>query len=183
MSMKALKSFTINFSSLSDGEHLFDYQIDSKFLKHFEAALVQEADLKVQLRLVKFIHSLELHYQLSGTVATTCDICAGDLDLPVEGEELITVKIVRTIPKDADEYNVVYIQEGQHSLYLGDMIYELVMLSIPMRTVHPLDEDGNSTCDPAVLEYLNQSLEASEEDEQEDEGGGSSVWDALKKLK
>lgn len=182
--MKVLKSFTINFASLADGEHVFDYQIDDKFLNHFEEALVKEGQLEVSLLMLKYLNSLELNFELRGTVVTPCDVCAEEFDLPVEGSEQIIVKLVHEIPEQNDEYNVVYLKEGSSSINIAEMLYELIMLSIPIRKVHAVDDEGNSTCNPIVLAYLQEYSGASdeEEDDQDDESGGS-IWDALKNLK
>ncbi|BDS15453.1 YceD family protein [Aureispira anguillae] len=182
--MKALKSFTINFASLADGEHLFDYQIDNKFLKHFEATLVQEGSVDVSLSLIKFLNSLEFNFNIQGTVLTPCDVCIEEFELPVEGSEQIMVKIVSEIPTDDDEYNVVYLKEGTSSINIAEMLYELLMLSIPMRKVHPLNDEGQYTCDPDVLKYLqiNEDIETSEE-EVDNNDNINPIWDELKKLK
>lgn len=182
--MKVLKSFTINFASLADGEHVFDYQIDDKFLNHFEAALVEEGQINVHLTLLKYLNSLELNFELEGTVVTPCDVCAEEFNLPIEGSEQIIVKLVHEIPQQDDEYNVVYLKEGSNSINVAEMIYELIMLSLPIRKVHPLDENGNSTCDPAVLAYLQEHrVEPNDtKDNQDDEPSGG-IWDALKNLK
>lgn len=181
--MKVLKSFTINFASLADGEHTFDYQIDDKFLNHFEAALVKEGQINVHLTMLKYLNSLELNFKLGGTVVTPCDVCAEEFDLSIEGSEQLMVKLVSEIPEQDDEYNVVYLKEGSNSINIAEMLYELIMLSLPIRKVHPLDKDGNSTCDPAVLAYLQEhSVDPNEEDDQDDDSAGS-IWDALKNLK
>ena len=182
--MKALKSFTINFASLADGEHLFDYQINNKFLKHFEAALVQEGDVDVKLSLTKFLDSLEFNFEIQGTVLTACDVCAEIFDFPIEGTDQVLVKIVHEIPEQEDEFNIIYLKEGTSSINIAEMLYELLMLSIPMRTVHPVDNDGNYTCDPAVLKYLESNEDTEASDEEANEGDSiNPIWDELKKLK
>lgn len=182
--MKALKKFTINFASLADGEHLFDYQVDKKFLKHFETALVQEANIEVHLTMLKFFNSLELNFEISGTVLTPCDVCVEEFDFPIEGMEQIIVKIVNEIPSENDESNVIYLEESSNSINIAEMLYELIILSIPMRKVHPSDENGEPTCDPSILKYLEESqdnLAANEEAAKKDRV--NPIWDELKKLK
>jgi uncharacterized metal-binding protein YceD (DUF177 family) len=182
--MKALKSFTINFVSFADGEHLFDYQINNKFLKHFEAALVQEGDIQVKLSLIKFLDSLEFNFEFQGTVEIACSVCTEAFDFPIEGTDQVIIKIVSEIPKQEDEFNVVYIKEGISSISIAEMLYEMLMLSIPIRTVHPINEEGNYACSPDVLKYLeiNDDIEASDE-EANDDDNINPIWDELKKLK
>jgi uncharacterized metal-binding protein YceD (DUF177 family) len=182
--MKALKTFTINFASFADGEHLFDYQINNKFLKQFEAALVQEADIQVKLSLVKFLDSLEFNFEFQGTLVTACNVCTEGFDFPVEGTDQVIIKIVTEIPKEEDELNVIYMKEGISSINIAEMLYEMLMLSIPIRTVHPVNEEGNYICNPDVLKYLeiNDDIEVSDK-EANDDDNINPIWDELKKLK
>ena len=182
--MKALKTFTINFASLADGEHLFDYQINNKFFKNFEAALVQKGNIEVKLSLVKFLDSLELNFIFQGTVVTACNICTEDFDFPVEGADQILIKLVSEIPKQEDEFDIVYMKEGISSINIAEMLYEMLMLSIPIRTVHPRNEEGKYICNPEMLKYLeiNEDIEASDQ-EANDGDNINPIWDELKKLK
>ena len=79
--METLKKFTINFASLADGEHKFNYQADNKFLLNFEGALVHEADIEVKLLMHKFLNSLELNFEIEGSVRIPCDVCIEEFDL------------------------------------------------------------------------------------------------------
>lgn len=182
--MKALKIFTINFASLADGEHLFEYQIDNKFLKHFETALVQEGNIDVNLSLLKFLNSLELSFTIQGNIVVPCDICNEEFELPIQGSEQIMVKIVHEIPAENDESNIVYLKEGNNSINIAEMLYELLMLSIPMRKIHPLNEDGSYSCNAEVLKYLQlgEDIEISDS-EIDDNDNINPIWDELKKLK
>jgi len=180
--MKSLKAYTINFVSLADGTHSFDYQLDKKFLANFEDAMVKVAKIKATLEMHKMVHCLELNFHIKGKVQTPCDICAEDFDLPIEGEETIVVKLVEEIPKENDELNVVYMHQSTHSVNVATMLYELIMLSIPMRKIHPLDENDERTCNTKVLEYLEESEENLTHTD-EDEDSTNPIWDELKKLK
>lgn len=179
--MKALKQFTINYASLAEGEHHFNYQVDNKFLAHFEAALVQQADIAVELLMIKFRNSLELNFEINGYVLIPCDVCNEEFNLAIEGSERISVKIVHEIPQKIDEYNIIYLEESSSSISISEMLYELIMLSIPMRRVHPEDENGEPTCDKTILKYLSEGT-GGEETNQE-ENNTNPIWDELKKLK
>lgn len=180
--MKALKKYTINFASLADGEHIFNYQADNKFLLNFEGALVQDADIEVKLVMQKFLNSLELNFEIQGTVRIPCDVCIEEFDLKIVGSDKISVKIVSEIPQGNDEYNIIYINDGSSSIQIAEMLYELIMLSIPMRKVHPEDKDGNATCSAEILKYLEDSKNNIAENS-ENEDSINPIWDELKKLK
>ena len=180
--MKDLRAYTINFASLADGIHEFDYYINDKFLGHFEDSLLHTADIKVLLKMYKTLHCLELEFDIDGVAQVPCDVCAEIFDLPIKGEEKILVKIVTEVPSENDELNVVYIPSSDHAISVAQMIYEAIILSMPMRKVHPLDENGNPTCNPDVIAYLDQSQQNLEQ-ETEENNTSNPIWDELKKFK
>ncbi len=179
--MKAQKKFTINYANLAEGEHHFNYQVDKKFLKNFEAALVQVANIAIHLLMIKFRNSLELNFQINGSVLIPCDVCNEEFDLTIDGAEKISIKIVQEIPVQKDEFNIVYLEESTSSINISEMLYELIMLSIPMRRVHPNDEAGNSTCDKTILKYLSEGTVDNIDDQEPTKN--NPIWDELKKLK
>jgi len=180
--MKNLKGFNISFAGLAEGLHHFDYQIDNRFLEHFEESLVKEADAQVQLKLEKHLNWMDFNIQIKGTVRTPCDICNEDFDLAIEGEEDVVVKFVEVIPED-EELGVVYLNHNEQVINIATILYERLMLSIPIRKTHPLDEDGNYTCDPEVLRYLGGEPEEATDEEGSDEESVNPIWKELQKLK
>ena len=51
---------------------------------------------------------------------------------------------------------MIILNTDDHEIDLKDYIYELIFLNIPIRKVHPDDEDGNSTCNPEMLNKLEK---------------------------
>lgn len=177
--MKHIKGYSVNIFALTDGEHSFDFQINKAFLAHFDTPLVDDIDVNVNLQLVKLPTLLELEIQSKGTVPAICDLCAEEFDLEIKGEEKLVVKFVDVIPENADPTEVIYLQSGEHHLELAETLYEAVMLSIPIQKRHPLDENGQPTCDPDTLAYLNKETN----DEAEESESINPIWNELKKLK
>lgn len=177
--MKFPKAYTLQFMGLADGKHRLEYELDERFLAHYEASLVQKAKVQVVMDLEKSPGLLQLHLHLSGTVETTCDLCGEEFDLPVEREEDLIVKLVSQVPEMvAEDSEVMYLENTASSLSLADFFYEALTLSIPTRKVHPEDAQGQPSCDPEVLRRWQQYL-APEEPAKEEK----SIWDELKKLK
>ncbi len=180
--MKGLKTYSINYASLVDGLHEFDYIINEKFWEHFEDSFVKKSNIDLHLTMNKTVHCLELEFDVQGTVEVPCDICAEDFDYEIDSVEDVIVRIVTEIPQENNELNVVYIKDGNHSLSIAQMVYEIIILCIPMKKVHQLDENDNPTCNPKVLKYLQTSEEnlAQQAKENKDK---NPIWDELKKLK
>jgi uncharacterized protein len=182
--MKNLKHFNINFGSLSDGEHQFTYELDAKFLENFEASLLQDAKATAQVILHKQVGILRLEFDLVGTVPAICDVCAEEFELSVSAEETVLVKFVSEVP-EADSTEIIYLEHGSSFLNVAQQLYEMLILSIPIRKVHPLDADKKPTCNPdtlAVLKSIRATKKKKKNDDDDDTPPSSSVWDVLKNL-
>lgn len=169
--MDYLKQFVIPFVGLSIGNHRFTYVIDDKFFESFSYGEIRQAHVQVGLDLNKSERMLILNFELSGTVRVSCDRCAGEFDLPVEGNEELFVRFGHENSEEDD--NVIIISDKESQIDISTMIYDFINLMIPFRVVHPDDADGESTCDPEVIKKLN--------DLSSHESNGS-TWDKLKDL-
>ena len=91
--MDPLIAFSIPVRGLRDGIHQFDFQIDRSFFGQFESAPVQEGDVSLQLELIKRPGLYTLTFSFEGTVKTECDRCLAPIDLPIEGEQRLLIKV------------------------------------------------------------------------------------------
>ena len=66
--MKDLKEFDISFVGLKEGEHHFDYVIDSKFFDFYEYDEFNDSNFKVVLLFLKKATLFELNFKFSGWV-------------------------------------------------------------------------------------------------------------------
>ena len=186
--MKNLKNFSINFASLSDGEHYFNYHLDAKFLENFENSLIQDADIDVEVRLEKRASMLELDFDFQGTIPAICDICAEPFQLEIDAFETLLVKFVSILPEEEDmSTEVMYIEYGETHLNIAQQLYEILILSIPISQRHEEDDNGELTCNPETLAALkrmsnNQSEKDSKKGHDKEDNSGNSVWDILKDL-
>ncbi len=176
--MKALKYYQIPFTGLKLGEHEFNYSINDDFFALFEAAPIKQGDLSLELLFDKKRETFfELSFHINGSVKTDCDRCLSSFDLPVEGAHKILVKADDSeVESDMDEPDVLYINLTTNHLNIAQVLYELIMVSIPYRKVHPVDEEGNSTCNPEMLKHLDRHLT-------DEEAEIDPRWQALNELK
>lgn len=183
--MKDLKNYLIKFVGLPDGEHIFDFSIKNSFFGNFEHSIIKNANLEVQLIFEKRVNFLNLHFSVSGTFESICDICTDTFDCTLNGEDDIVVKIVAELPKSNSEPDVFYIKDSDMEINISGFIYELITVNIPIQVTHPKDETGEYTCNPEALKYLGIQDDASDEDDDSDEADQSinPIWKELQKLK
>jgi len=168
-----LSTYNIEFKGLKEGNHEFDYQIGNTFFENFEESLVDEGDVKVRIVLEKHSNFLEIHLSFTGTVVLTCDRCLGLFDQKIKGKASMFVKFGENESEDGED--VVWIHPEEHQINVAQIIYEYIVISIPLRHVHPLQKDGTAGCDPEMIKKIEEYTR--HESDSTDER-----WSDLKKL-
>ncbi|MFA5327759.1 MAG: DUF177 domain-containing protein [Prolixibacteraceae bacterium] len=171
--MSSQSFYNIAFKGLSQGKHIFDYRIDNKFFSEFGGGVVDEGDVNVRVTLEKQSSLMILWFDVEGTVHVQCDRCLEMYDQPIKGLERIFVKFGEKEYTEGDD--VIWVSVNDYQLNLAQLIYEFIGLAIPIKKVHPDDENGKTTCDPAMIEKLDKYI-VREEDH------SNPVWNELKKL-
>ncbi len=150
--MSINSEFIIKFSGLKSGIHQYSYNIDDKFFELFEYSEIKSADIKVDVVFDKTTDVFFLTFKIKGTVKTECDRCLEIFDQPVEGVETLYIRFGN---EDAEESeDEIIISENDTQIDIKQFIYEFIILLLPIRRVHPEDENGNSLCNKEVLDKL-----------------------------
>ncbi|XMO87988.1 DUF177 domain-containing protein [Algibacter sp. AS12] len=175
--MKLLKEFTIPFVGLKVGKHHFEYKVEQAFFEHFEYEDFNDVNINVDLILDKKSTLLELHFKISGWVNINCDLTNEPFNQPVENEFDLVVKF-------GDEYNdenidILILPHGTYEVSIQQYIYELIILAVPIKRIHPGVEDG--TLDSEILEKLEE-LSPKLKDKKDKEEETDPRWNTLKKL-
>ena len=169
------KEFNIPFSGLKQGKHDFKYEIDNKFFESFGYDEFNEVDVTLSIVLTKTSTMLELDFEASGSVNVDCDITSEPYDQPIQGDLHLVVKFGEEYNDDDDE--ILILPHGEHQINVAQYIYEMIILAVPQKRVHPGIEDG--TLKSEALERL-QELQPKDKKNNNDENDPR--WDELKKL-
>lgn len=175
--MRELKAYTIQFVGLKVGKHHFDYEIDNTFFKDFEYKEFNDANLKVNLLFEKKTTLLELAFEVSGSVNVNCDITNEPYDQRIEDTFKLVVKFGESYNDDNEE--ILIIPHGEYQINVAQYIYELIVLAVPIKKVHPGIEDGSLDSD--ILKKLKE-LSPKEKTEDKNTEETDPRWDTLKKL-
>lgn len=177
--MDRLRDYGIPFKGLKEDKHLFEYTIGAEFFKLFEQPLVEEGNVKVDVELNKSSALLTLSFKIKGTVETTCDNCLDTMTLPVENESLLYIKFGEEYDEPTEE--IIVLPHNEHEINVAQLIYEFICVVLPIRHVHPKDENGNVTCNTEMLNRLSDYL-VEERTEEEQDDDMDPRWAALKNL-
>jgi len=174
--MKALKEYEIPFVGLKEGKHRFEYQIDSTFFEAFNFSEFSSADITAKITLEKKSSLLELSFQCKGSVNVPCDLTNEPFDLNIKGELFLVVKFGNEYNDENEE--LLIIPHGEHKINVAQYIYEMIILSVPAKRVHPGIKDGTLSSD--ILKKLEELQPKEEKINKTKETDPR--WDQLKKL-
>jgi uncharacterized protein len=166
-------TYTIPLSGLKEGLHTFDFEINKEFFEQFEESEIKEGSLIANIEMEKRSTHLDLAIKISGSVKICCDRCLEMFSQPLACENRLLVKFGKN-DEDIDP-DIIFISADENELDLKQYIYEYIYLALPIKRVHPNDNNGKSTCDPEMLERLKEHMV--DEDPESDPR-----WDVLKKL-
>lgn len=176
--MNSMKAFTIPFVGLKVGKHRFDYQIDNTFFLDFEYVEFNDADVKVDLELEKKSTLLELRFIIEGIVNVNCDLTNEPYNQPIKDTFDLVVKFGEEFNNDNED--ILIIPHGEYQINVAQYIYELVVLSVPVKKIHPGVEDGTLKSD--ILKKLEELSPKGDKKNQDIESETDPRWDTLKKL-
>jgi uncharacterized metal-binding protein YceD (DUF177 family) len=169
------KEFIIPFSGLKQGKHEFEYTIDNTFFESFEYDEFNGADIKLDVTLNKMSTMMELEMKARGTVNVNCDLTSEPYDQKIKADLELVVKFGDEYNNDNDE--ILIIPHSEYQINIAQYVYEMLVLSVPLKKVHPGVLDG--TLQSEVLDKLE---ELQPKDTKENKEDIDPRWDALKKL-
>ncbi len=190
--MDKLKDYSIEFVGLKDARHEWDFDLKASFFELLEDTLVQGGDFKCKVILDKSATLLTFSFEINGECLHPCDDCLDEIVVPIHAVGKLYVKFGEEYEELSDE--IIVIKRDEHQINIAQYIYEFIVLSLPLRVVHPEDEEGNSTCNQEMINKLSNYLvsevnegesdfkEEFDEQGEESEGEIDPRWASLKKL-
>lgn len=173
--MEMNKEFIIPFAGLKLGKHQFRYQISNSFFESFNYEEFNSSKIDVTADLVKTSSIMELTLKAKGTVNVNCDLSSEPYNQPLTGALDLVIKFGDEY--DDDYEDIVVLPHGEHQLDISQFIYEMIVLAVPQKRIHPGVLDGSLKSE--LLDKL-RDLDPSGSKDQEKENDPR--WDALKKL-
>ncbi len=173
--MNKLRTFDINLIGLGVGKHIFTYEIDERFFENFAESPVSEGDVYVHLTLEKKERMLLLDFFIDGSLRSECDRCLDEFNLPVSSNERVIYKYEgEGRAADHEDPNIVFIAEKTERINVAQLIYEFMMLQIPIKKTCEMDRMDEKACNPKMLARLEEEKEQEKTDPR---------WDKLKDIK
>ena len=155
-------------------ETSLDYDLEDGYFATLDDSDLEHGTLHVSVSIRKATGFFELLFHTAGTVIIPCDRCLDDMEQPVETDNRLIVKFGS---ETSEEDDMIVVNEDEGILDMSWIIYEFIVLAIPIRHVH-----APGKCNPA----MTQALEELSADRSSDEESSQAIdprWEALLKLR
>ena len=171
--MDKLRNYDVAFSGLKNGKHEFKFEVEQSFFDLFETEQeFTNAQIVADVLLEKHTTFLDFMVNISGTVDLVCDISNEEFAHPINNNIKILVKFGEEYDDSNEE--VITIPQGDSAFNVAQIIYEAVVLSIPMKKISPNVKKE----DIELIEKFSPKIQELEEEHDIDPR-----WEALRKLK
>lgn len=162
------RDFDIEFVGLALGEHHYQFELNDAFFELFEYVDHNGLKASVDVTLNKHNTFLEFQFNLKGQLEVICDQSGEPFKQNIENEFELVVKFGEEYNDDDDE--TLIIPQEAYKVNIAQYIYELIVLAIPPKHIHP--------------DVLSGKIEVNipEDEEPEDEESIDPRWDKLKDL-
>ena len=171
--MCSLEFLKIDLKSLKEEETSLEFDLDDNYFGALDDAEVKKGSLHVSVSIRKATGFFELLFHTVGTIIISCDRCLDDMDLPVDTENRLVVKLGSEY---SEEDEVIVVPENEGILDTSWLIYEFVALVIPIRHVH-----APGKCNAAMTKTLEE-LSADRSSDEESNQETDPRWEKLKAL-
>ena len=190
--MGKFDAYRIDFRNIAQAEvRSYEYLLDNKFFIDIDGPEVQKGKVNVTLKVTHKTASFELLFHITGNVYVSCDRCLDDMEMPVETDSRLIVKLGKEYAEESDE--VLIISEDDGTLNLAWFLYEFVALAIPMKHVHPpgkcnrtmtskLKKHSAKRSDDEEMDDFIGDDERTQTDDEPEMAEPDPRWDALKEL-
>ena len=172
--MCGLEALKIDLKGLKEDEKSLRFGLGDDYFEAIDAPEVRRGNIDVALTIRKSAASFELRFHTTGTVHVACDLCLDDMEQDIETENRFVVKFGDAYAEDDD---LITIDENEGILDVAWLIYEFVVLSIPIKHVH-----APGKCNAAMTKKLSE-LSATRSSDEVDEEPTDPRWSKLKELK
>ncbi|MFK8039445.1 MAG: DUF177 domain-containing protein [Crocinitomicaceae bacterium] len=148
--------FLINFTSLKEDQHIFNYKIDDSFFEQIEYSAITAGTLEVELTLDKKSTLMNAEFHIKGKVTVMCDRCTDNFEQSIDTKNELIYKFGS---EAIDDESVVIVLPREFQINVQHPIYEFTFTNLPLKKLHPKGQ-----CNLDMLKIMDQYLLIAEEE-------------------
>ncbi len=158
--VKYEREFILPLTGAALGPKQYRFELGEEFLAYSQFPEADHGLVHLDLTVDKHPSFIALQFDFNGQMKLICDRCAEEYDQPLSGSFRYILKYGNHLEEESDE--VMLIPADLHEFDIFQLVYEYLMLLIPIRKVHLPDEQGKLTCNKETIALL-ESLKPTEE--------------------
>jgi len=167
-----VNDFSINILGLSKKEHSFDFHLGETFFTQYGKEVVSGGEFEAKVILNKRETLIEADFTVQGKAHLICDRSLDPFDFPMEIDKKVIFKYGEAAEEISDE--IIVIPHDLDVLDVGQLMYEFIVLEVPIKKIHPrFEDDDDEENEEGKLIYQTEK----------DEEAIDPRWEVLKKLK
>ena len=172
--MCSLEQFKVNLKNIMDEESTLDFDLEDGYFDALDDSELEHGLLHVSVSIRKATGFFEFLFHTEGTVTVTCDRCLDDMSQCIETDNRLIVKLGAVCSEEDD---IITVSEDEGILDLSWIIYEFIVLAIPIKHVH-----APGKCNLAMSQVLEE-LSADRSSDEVSDQPMDPRWSKLLKLK
>ena len=171
--MGRFDKYNVDLKGLKVASLNLEFDLDNTFFGDIDGEEFQKGTVKAVVTVKKNRDLFDFSFALTGTVIVPCDRCLDDLEVDVDTENTLRVKLGEEYADDGD---IVIVPEQDGDLNIAWYLYEFIVLALPMKRVH-----APGKCNNEMTGKLKKHS-ADNEDTDNEEQGIDPRWESLKNI-
>lgn len=163
--MGKFDKYIIPLKSLASVSQTYNILLDTDYFTKIDSPEVRKGAIQATIHVKKAGGVFELTFQLEGMVVVPCDRCLDDMEQPVSCNEKLTVKLGPALSEEGD---IIIIPEDEGEINIAWFLYEFIVLSIPIKHVHPPGKCNKAMSDQ-LRKHQSRNISESGDDEESDD--------------
>tara|TARA_B100001287_G_C22518914_1_gene451808 strand:- start:204 stop:728 length:525 start_codon:yes stop_codon:yes gene_type:complete len=136
-----ISEYDIAFSGLKEGDHTYIFNVGDSLLKNYGFYEIHNLKIRVEVLFIKKSTLFELSLNGNGSCVLNCDISNEAFPYQLDSELKFVIKFGDKFNDDNDQY--IIIPQNSYKFNIAKLIYEMIVLSIPQKRIHPGVIDGS----------------------------------------
>ena len=131
--MGRFDKFRIDLKGMKQSSLQMEYNLDNGFFGDIDGQEFQKGNVNAVVEVKNNRGVFDFMFSVSGTVVVPCDRCLDEMEVDVEAQNTLRVKLGEEY---ADEGDVVVIPESEGDINLAWYLYEFIALALPTKRIH-----------------------------------------------
>lgn len=145
------KMYKIPVQRLSEGTHVIQLELQKEFIEQQNIEEMLDMQIRVDVNFTKRIQLHTLEISIDGWVQVPCDRCLEPVQISLSNTLTFVVKQSVSEDELSDAEDVILYSHDQPELDISHVLYEIVLLSMPLKKVH-----DDTMCNADITSYISK---------------------------